>query len=126
MPYQTLWVRAGGGCGAESPDELNRRARAVHCVVTIYHYFLRPRRRGPAGIRLVHASEACQSMKCARSEAHAKDRLAIHSHETTAATGAFSLIDPGYCSCGTVTVPARLLDDDDEQLIWRVTHAALR
>jgi formate dehydrogenase subunit gamma len=94
--------------------ELNLSRAEVHGVVTFYHFF----RDHPVGrhvVRLCRA-ESCQAMGGAALAAHAKQRLGIDFHETTA-DGAFTL-EPVYCLGNCACSPALLIDDD---LVGRVT-----
>lgn len=97
---------------------LNISKAEVHGVVTFYHDF----REVPAGrhvLKLCRA-EACQAMGADRVAAHARARLGIDWHGTTA-NGAVTL-EPvfclGLCACG----PAAMLDG---ALIGRCDEARL-
>ena len=84
---------------------LNLSRAEVHGVVTFYHFF----RDHPAGrhvVRLCQA-ESCQSMGASALAAHAKRRLGIDFHQTSA-DGAFTL-EPVYCLGNCACSPA--LDD---------------
>lgn len=65
----------------------------VHGVISFYHYF----RDTPPGRNTIHIcrAESCQAMGGKSLENHAKQRLGIDFHETTA-DGQFSL-EPVYC-----------------------------
>jgi formate dehydrogenase subunit gamma len=87
-------------------SELNISRAEVHGVVSFYHDF----REAPAGrhvLKLCRA-EACQAMGADSVADHAKARLGVDWHETTA-DGAVTL-EPvfclGLCACG----PAALVD----------------
>jgi formate dehydrogenase subunit gamma len=93
---------------------LNLSRAEVHGVVTFYHFF----RDHPVGrhvVRLCQA-ESCQSMGAAALTAHAKRRLGIDFHETSA-DGAFTL-EPVYCLGNCACSPALMIDGD---LMGRVT-----
>jgi formate dehydrogenase subunit gamma len=95
-------------------EELNLSRAEVHGVVTFYHFF----RDHPVGrhvVRLCRA-ESCQSMGGGALGEHAKKRLGIDFHETTA-DGAFTL-EPVYCLGNCACSPAMMIDGD---LFGRVT-----
>ena len=97
-------------------EVLNLSRADVHGVISFYHYF----RETPPGrhtIRLCRA-EACQSMGARALEAHAKQRLGVDFHGTTA-DGAFSL-EPVYCLGNCACSPAVMID---AELYGRVTPA---
>jgi len=87
-------------------DELNLSRAEVHGVISFYHYF----RDTPPGKHTIHLcrAESCQSMNAAGLEAHAKSRLGIDYHETTA-DGAISL-EPVYCLGNCACSPAIMVD----------------
>ena len=95
-------------------QQLNISRAEVHGVITFYHYF----RRSRPGAHIVSLcqAEACQSMGAAALTAHARERLGIDFHETTA-DGRFSL-DPIYCLGNCACSPAALIDG---RLYGRVT-----
>lgn len=95
---------------------LNLSRAEVHGVVSFYHYF----RTTPPGRHTVHLcrAEACQSMQSTALEQHAKARLGVGYHETTA-DGVFSL-EPVYCLGNCALSPAMTIDD---QIYGRVTSA---
>jgi formate dehydrogenase subunit gamma len=95
-------------------DALNLSRAEVHGVVTFYHFF----RETPPGRHTVSLcrAEACQSMGAEDLAAHAKRRLGVDFHETTA-DGAFSL-EPVYCLGNCACSPAALIDG---QLYGRLT-----
>jgi len=95
-------------------QQLNISRAEVHGVITFYHYF----RRSRPGAHIVSLcqAEACQSMGAAALAAHARERLGIDFHETTA-DGRFSL-DPIYCLGNCACSPAALIDG---RLYGRVT-----
>jgi formate dehydrogenase subunit gamma len=95
---------------------LNLSRAEVHGVISFYHYF----RTTPPGrhtVRLCRA-ESCQSMQSTALEAHAKRRLGVDYHATTA-DGAFSL-EPVYCLGNCALSPAMTIDD---RVYGRVTPA---
>ncbi len=87
---------------------LNLSRAEVHGVITFYHYF----RETPPGKHTIHLcrAESCQSMDSERLEAHAKAKLGIGYHETTA-DGAFSL-EPVYCLGNCACSPAISIDGE--------------
>ncbi|MQA31025.1 MAG: formate dehydrogenase subunit gamma [Luteitalea sp.] len=96
-------------------EGLNLSRADVHGVISFYHYF----RDAPPGrhtIRLCRA-EACQAMNQRALEAHAKERLGIDFHQTTA-NGTFSL-EPVYCLGNCACSPAMMVD---HELYGRVTR----
>ena len=95
-------------------EELNLSRAEVHGVVSFYHYF-RSSRPGAHTVSLCQA-EACQSMGAAALAAHARRRLGIDFHETSA-NGRFSL-EPIYCLGNCACSPAIMIDG---RLYGRVT-----
>ena len=95
-------------------EELNLSRAEVHGVVSFYHYFRRSR-PGAHTVSLCQA-EACQSMGAEALAAHARRRLGIDFHETSA-NGRFSL-EPIYCLGNCACSPAIMIDD---RLYGRVT-----
>ena len=95
-------------------EELNLSRAEVHGVVTFYHYFRRSR-PGAHTVSLCQA-EACQSMGAEALAAHARRRLGIDFHETSA-NGHFSL-EPIYCLGNCACSPAIMIDG---RLYGRVT-----
>jgi formate dehydrogenase subunit gamma len=85
---------------------LNLSRAEVHGVVTFYHHF----RRTPPGKHVLSLcrAEACQSMGADALAEHAKQRLGVDFHETTA-DGAFSL-EPVYCLGNCACSPAAMID----------------
>lgn len=83
-------------------NALNVSRAEVHGVITFYHYF----RDTPPGKQTIHLcrAESCQAMNGADLEAHAKAKLGIDYHETTA-DGQFSL-EPVYCLGNCACSPA--------------------
>jgi len=99
-------------------DVLNLSRAEVHGVITFYDYF----RASPPGrhtLRVCRA-EACQAMQGEALLAHAKKRLGIELHETTA-NGAISL-EPVFCLGNCGCAPAVMID---ENLYGRVSPARL-
>jgi formate dehydrogenase subunit gamma len=95
-------------------EELNLSRAEVHGVVTFYHFF----RDHPVGRHVLRVcqAESCQSMGAAALTAHAKRRLGIDFHQTTA-DGAYTL-EPVYCLGNCACSPALMIDGD---LLGRVT-----
>jgi formate dehydrogenase subunit gamma len=89
-------------------DALNLSRAEVHGVITFYHYF----RETPPGKHTIHIcrAESCQSMNSRGLEAHAKAKLGIDYHETTA-DGDFSL-EPVYCLGNCACSPAMTIDGE--------------
>ena len=95
-------------------EGFNLSRAEVHGVVTFYHFF----RDHPVGrhvVRLCQA-ESCQAMGASALAAHAKRRLGIDFHETSA-DGAFTL-EPVYCLGNCACSPALMIDGD---ILGRVT-----
>ena len=95
-------------------ETLNLSRAEVHGVVTFYHFF----RETPPGRHTVSIcrAEACQSMGADGLVEHAKRRLGVNFHETTA-DGAFSL-EPVFCLGNCACSPAAMIDG---RLYGRVT-----
>jgi len=95
-------------------DGLNLSRAEVHGVVSFYHYF----RATPPGKHVLHLcrAEACQARRQQALEAHAKGRLGIDFHQTTA-NGAITL-EPVYCLGNCALGPAMMIDGE---LYGRVT-----
>jgi formate dehydrogenase subunit gamma len=95
-------------------EELNLSRAEVHGVVTFYHFF----RDTPPGRHTVHLcrAEACQSMGAEALAEHAKGRLGVDFHQTTA-DRRFSL-EPIYCLGNCACSPAAMIDG---RLYGRVT-----
>jgi formate dehydrogenase subunit gamma len=94
--------------------ELNLSRAEVHGVVTFYHFF-RDHAPGRHTLRLCRA-ESCQSMGANALAEHAKRRLGVDFHGTTA-DGAFTL-EAVYCLGNCACSPAMMIDGD---LVGRVT-----
>lgn len=88
-------------------DVLNLSRAEVHGVVSFYHLF-RTTRPGERTLYICR-SEACQSMGARALEAHAKEKLGIGFHETTA-DGKLSL-EPIYCLGNCACSPAVMIDE---------------
>ena len=86
---------------------LNISRAEVHGVVTFYHYF----RRTPPGRHVVSLcrAESCQALGADQLAEHAKRKLGVDFHETTA-DGEFSL-EPIYCLGNCACSPAAMVDD---------------
>ena len=87
---------------------LNLSRAEVHGVISFYHYF----RDTPPGAHTIHLcrAESCQSMGAKQLEAHAKNKLGIDFHETTA-DGKFSL-EPVYCLGNCACSPAMQIGNE--------------
>jgi formate dehydrogenase subunit gamma len=94
--------------------ELNLSRAEVHGVISFYHYF----RETPPGRQTIYLcrAESCQAMGSEALEAHAKARLGIDYHETTA-DGALSL-EPVYCLGNCACSPALMVG---KEVYGRVT-----
>ena len=88
-------------------EVLNLSRAEVHGVISFYHLF----RSSPPGRRTLYLcrSEACQAMGGRQLEQHAKQRLGIDYHQTTA-DGSVSL-EPIYCLGNCAASPAVMLDE---------------
>jgi formate dehydrogenase subunit gamma len=95
-------------------EALNLSRAEVHGVVTFYHFF----RETPPGKHTVQIcrAEACQSMGANALVTHAKKRLGVDFHETTA-DGVFSL-EQVFCLGNCALSPAAMIDG---RLYGRVT-----
>ncbi|HEX9418457.1 MAG TPA: formate dehydrogenase subunit gamma [Methylomirabilota bacterium] len=89
-------------------EGLNLSRAEVHGVVSFYHYF-RHTRPGAHLVSLCQA-ESCQSMGAQALAAHARRRLGIDFHQTTA-DGRFSL-EPVYCLGNCALSPSVLIDGE--------------
>lgn len=89
-------------------DALNLSRAEVHGVVTFYHYF----RQSPPGRRVVRIcqAESCRSMHCDQLTEHAKRRLGVDFHQTTA-DGRYTL-EPVYCLGNCACSPAIMIGDE--------------
>jgi len=85
---------------------LNLSRAEVHGVISFYHLF----RTEPPGAHILYLcrAEACQSMGARELEAHAKDKLGVDFHQTTA-DGRLSL-EPIYCLGNCACSPAVMID----------------
>jgi formate dehydrogenase subunit gamma len=97
-------------------EGLNLSRAEVHGVVTFYHHFRRER-PGTHTVSLCQA-EACQSMGALALAEHARKRLGVGFHETTA-DGRFTL-EPIYCLGNCACSPAAMVDG---KLYGRLTAA---
>ena len=99
-------------------EVLNLSRAEVHGVLTFYHFF----RTQPAGKHIVYLcrAEACQSMGARALEQHARTRLGVDLHGTTA-DGRFTL-EPVYCLGNCALSPAVMVD---ETVYGRVTPERL-
>ncbi len=95
-------------------EVLNLSRAEVHGVVSFYHYF-RHSRPGAHTVSVCQA-ESCQSMGAEALTAHARRRLGIDLHQTSA-DGRFSL-EPVYCLGNCACSPAVMIDG---RLYGRVT-----
>lgn len=93
---------------------LNLSRAEVHGVVSFYHTF----RQQPPGRHVLQLcrAEACQAVGAGALEAHARHRLGIDYHGTTA-DGALTL-EPVYCLGNCALGPSMTVDG---QLLGRVT-----
>jgi formate dehydrogenase subunit gamma len=95
-------------------EGLNLSRAEVHGVLTFYHHFRRSR-SGRHTVSLCRA-ESCQSVGAEALAEHARKRLGIDFHQTTA-NGEFSL-EPIYCLGNCACSPAAMIDG---RLYGRVT-----
>ena len=88
-------------------EVLNVSRADVHGVISFYHLF----RESPPGQRTLYLcrAEACQAMGARDLERHAKEKLGVGFHETTA-DGQYSL-EPIYCLGNCACSPAVMVDD---------------
>jgi formate dehydrogenase subunit gamma len=86
--------------------ELNLSRAEVHGVISFYHFF----RSTPAGAHTVSVcrAESCQAMGAEALATHARQRLGVDFHQTTA-DGRFSL-EPVYCLGNCACSPAVMID----------------
>jgi formate dehydrogenase subunit gamma len=87
-------------------EGLNLSRAEVHGVISFYHHF----RRTPAGAHTVSLcqAEACRSMGAVALAEHARQRLGVDFHQTTA-DGRFTL-EPIYCLGNCACSPAAMID----------------
>ncbi|MEO8165092.1 MAG: formate dehydrogenase subunit gamma [Betaproteobacteria bacterium] len=99
---------------AHIAQALNLSRAEVHGVVSFYHHF----RTAPPGRHTVYLcrAESCQSMGATALVDHAKARLGVDFHGTTA-DGSFTL-EPVYCLGNCACSPAMMIDGE---LYGRVT-----
>lgn len=93
---------------------LNLSRAEVHGVISFYHWY-RSEKPGEHVIHLCRA-ESCQSMGAVALEAHARRKLGVDFHGTSA-DGRFTL-EPVYCLGNCALSPAVMIDDE---LYGRVT-----
>lgn len=95
-------------------SSLNLSRAEVHGVISFYHFF----RHHPPGAHIVQIcqAESCQAMRGEELTRHAKDRLGVDFHQTTA-DGSVTL-EPVYCLGNCSCSPALMIDDE---LYGRVT-----
>lgn len=88
-------------------EALDRSRAEVHGVISFYHHF----RTTPPGRHVVQVcrAESCQAMGGAALEAHAKARLGIDYHQTTA--DGIVTLEPVYCLGNCACSPAIRVDD---------------
>lgn len=96
------------GAVSQIADALKLSRAEVHGVISFYHHF----RTTPPGRHQLQIcrAEACQSMGSRELEAHAKQRLGIDYHGTTA-DGEISL-DPVYCLGNCACSPSIRVGDE--------------
>lgn len=99
---------------ADIASALNLSKAEVHGVISFYHYF-RDTAPGQHTIHICRA-ESCQAMNGKALEKHAKQKLNIDFHETTA-DGRFSL-EPIYCLGNCACSPSITID---KEVFGRVT-----
>jgi formate dehydrogenase subunit gamma len=93
--------------------ELNLSRAEVHGVLSFYHYF-RQKQPGEHVIYLCRA-EACQAQGAAALEAHAKRKLGVDFHGTTA-DGRYTL-EPVYCLGNCACGPSLMIDEELHALV---------
>ncbi len=98
------WIPAGSV--ARIAHALNLSIAEVHGVVSFYHYF-RTERPGRHVLHVCRA-EACQAVGAVALEGHAKRRLGIDFHATSA-DGSVSL-EPVYCLGNCALGPSIMID----------------
>jgi formate dehydrogenase subunit gamma len=89
-------------------EALNLSRAEVHGVITFYHYF----RQTPPGRQVIRIcqAEACRSMHCDQLTAHARAKLGVDFHQTTA-DGRYTL-EPVYCLGNCACSPAIMIGDE--------------
>ncbi len=92
----------------EIAGALNLSRAEVHGVVSFYHYF-RTTAPGRHTVQVCRA-ESCQAMGANQLVEHAKAKLGIDFHETTA-DGQFTL-EPIYCLGNCALSPAMMVDGE--------------
>jgi formate dehydrogenase subunit gamma len=103
---------------AQVATALNLSRAEVHGVVSFYHHF----RQQPPGRQVLQLcrAEACQAVGCEATEAHARARLGVDYHGTSA-DGRFTL-EAAYCLGNCAAGPSVMLDG---KLHGRVTPQRL-
>jgi formate dehydrogenase subunit gamma len=96
-------------------SELNLTRAEVHGVVTFYHDF----RSHPAGRHVVKIcqAESCQAVGSARLTTHARERLDVDFHQTTADRSCS--LEPVYCLGNCALSPSVMVDNE---VFGRVTE----
>lgn len=89
-------------------NELNMTRADIHGMLSFYHFF----RTEPRGRHVVYLcrAEACQSVGSAALEKHAKQRLGVDFHETTA--DGLVTLEPVYCLGNCACGPSVLVDEE--------------
>jgi formate dehydrogenase subunit gamma len=89
-------------------SELNLTRAEVHGVVTFYHDF----RSHPPGKHIVRIcqAESCQAVGSGKLTAHAKERLDIDFHQTTADHSCS--LEPVYCLGNCALSPSVMVDNE--------------
>ena len=88
-------------------EALQQTRAEIHGVISFYHHF----RTSPPGSHVVQIcrAESCQAMGARQLEGHAKKRLRIDYHQTTA-DGRITL-EPVYCLGNCACSPSVSIDD---------------
>lgn len=88
--------------------ELNLSRAEVHGVLSFYHYF----RQSPPGKHVIYLcrAEACQAVGAAQLEVHARRKLHVDFHGTSA-DGRYTL-EPVYCLGNCACGPALMIDKE--------------
>lgn len=91
---------------ARIAEALNLSRAEVYGVVTFYHYF-RTHKPGKRTIQICRA-EACQARGCQSLEQHAREKLGIDFHETSA--DGHTSLEMVFCMGNCATGPAIRID----------------
>lgn len=93
--------------------ELNLSRAEVHGVLSFYHYF----RQSKPGRQVVYLcrAEACQAVGSVALEAHAKRKLGVDFHGTSA-DGRYTL-EPVYCLGNCACGPSMMIDKELHALV---------